>query len=87
MKETHKEGCHSLQESKIAKENVEEVVEFSGGGISLGWWKEVCTRHKQTCQRWFSFLRSIGLTNMSNYVLAKINDLKQAIKLYDDAGI
>jgi len=57
--------------------------------------KIACNNHKATCQRFLEFLEK-GLypqllfeenTNGKDLIKNKITDLKQAIKLYEDAGI
>ena len=73
-------------EIKIAKENVEtynlitDIHKVRDG---------FCLQHKQTCQRWLEFEEKV-LSNLSYgdiRIEKKIKDLKQAIKIYEDAGI
>jgi len=75
-------------ESQIAKENVEEERKWR----CLETWNP-CMTHKQTCERWLEYLecysKEAWFWNLSDkdYINNKIKDLKQAIKLYEDAGI
>ncbi len=83
-----------MKETKIAKENVEFHKCSDGLNVNLqAGFLEVCSSHKQTCQRWLEFLiltthpkvsKAIG---KRNFFGDKIKDLKQAIKLYGEAGI
>ena len=53
----------------------------------------VCAKHKATCQRWLEFLEkklpNIDRASPTGQLLMdlQITDLKQAIKLYNEAGI
>ena len=81
-----------MKETKIAKENVALYNTYNSEA-----WKHLmigfasCYEHKQTCQRWLEFLEEFKWikTNTLNFleIMKKKRDLKQAIKLYDDAGI
>ncbi len=77
-----------MKETKIAKENVKNFVNIVNSSFKI-----VALEHKQTCQRWLEFLiltthpkvsKAIG---KRNFFGDKIKDLKQAIKLYGEAGI
>ena len=81
-----------MKETEIARENLKIV----GASPSVVWIKSKIRSqvHKQTCQRWLEFLErdkkiyhrlwGHGITGNAE---EKITDLKQAIKLYEDAGI
>ncbi len=76
-----------MKEKKIAKGNVKK---FNSTG--LGDFLLYCKSHKQTCQRWLEFLEElkfcIGFCKNNNPKREdKREDLKQAIKIYEDAGI
>ena len=83
------------KESKIAKENIKVWKERINKTIMM----IVCEEHKQTCQRRLEFLSSLRFVYTPPCPSCKINydtelnvddkriDLKQAIKLYDDAGV
>ena len=49
--------------------------------------EEKAKEHKATCQRFLEFLEGIHITIGKSDKEEKITDLKQAIKLYEDAGI
>ncbi len=71
-----------MKETKIAKENIKS--KDSNAFIS----KEVLKEHKQTCQRWLDWMSQYEIPEATHDErVEKITDLKQAIKLYDDAGI
>ena len=79
-------------ETKIAKENV-ELWRKQKSGMAKTYDTLLCMKHKQTCQRWLEFLiltthpkvsKAIGKRNLFG---DKIKDLKQAIKIYDEAGV
>ena len=82
-----------MKETKIAKENVEKLGELLSPDKYVI--KGKCQEHKQTCQRWLKFLEAItkwrSWERMSEFAQANINnqieDLKQAIKTYEDVGI
>ena len=81
-----------MKETKIAKENVEFHKCSDGLNVNLqAGFLEVCSSHKQTCQRWLEFLEEFKWikTNTLNFleIMKKKRDLKQAIKLYDEAEI
>ncbi len=69
-------------EIKIAKERI-KLIKISDDYIPSA------LEHKQTCQRWLEFEEKV-LSNLSYgdiRIEKKIKDLKQAIKIYEDAGI
>ena len=84
-----------MKETKIAKEHLKKDTK--------SFWGWVCLEHKQTCQRWLEYLGELERYKfkcgfMSDYdlcdmfenvslIINQIEDLKQAIKLYDNAGI
>lgn len=80
-------------ETQIAEENIKRfknsqrsVLDW-GGKIAF---PEVCKSHKASCQRFLEFLEkeSKGFCSVSDCRFCeKIQDLKQAIKLYEDNGI
>ena len=73
------------KETKIAKENVKKIDFGVPKEVSFGW--EESESHKQTCQRWLGFLEEINIQREQEELEEKITDLKQTIKLYEDAGI
>ena len=82
-----------MKETKQAKENIANIRIDIPEERAL-YPKQI--EHKQTCQRWLEFLenlfsvlwsKQIGTYNKKSEVPKKITDLKQAIKLYEDAGI
>jgi len=85
-------------ETQIAKENVEKIEKIKesirhsnsrvADALEVRIWKlkaEV-QGHKQTCQRWLEFLEEECNTEYSN-IRTKYVDLKEAIKIYTEAGI
>ena len=89
------------KETKIAKENVENYNNYKDGKVEKDVLKNILIEHKQTCQRWLEFLESYvkNLKREDTFVEIQfpyyfieeideqIEDLKQAIKTYEDAGI
>ena len=80
-----------MKETKIAKENV-RIYKASGKIIPVP--VEILEEHKTTCQRWLSFLiKAYGEDGFEEeeefdkMIYLKVQDLKQAIKLYNEAGI
>ena len=76
-----------MKETKIAKENVE-----AWNSIWVPITKKECRFHKQTCQRWLEYLEGIiieinGKVTEFEWKDRQVEDLKQAIKIYKDAGI
>ncbi len=75
-----------MKETKIAKENVEDLKKSLLN-------EDIYREHKQTCQRWLEFLQlfiaceSNCPDTFKSEIKPKIKDLKQAIKIYEDAGI
>lgn len=80
-------------ETQIAIKNLSKDIK--------SFWGWVCLEHKATCQRFLDFLKlhneglkvvyekikGLGEFNQWQNMENKITDLKQAIKLYEDAGI
>ena len=90
-----------MKETKIAKENIEDLRSLKED-FELHIWanqneedipkREVfCLTHKQTCQRWLICLNIISDSfdeyDSYDFIEGYTDDLKQAIKLYEDAGI
>ncbi len=84
-----------MKETKIAKENVKLSNEwikkkpFESTRIYKIRLNQLIT-HKQTCQRWLDWISSRGIVCANHCdcrTCKKIKDLKQAIKIYDEAGI
>lgn len=78
------------EELKIAKENVKNAEQTP---LEVRW-LDMCKEHKQSCQRFLEFLeviledKKINGNYMGKFIREnKIQDLKQAIKLYEDNGI
>ncbi len=69
-------------EQEIAKENVETLKRTKGYSPNLIF-------HKQTCQRWLEFLEKMRplRCNYYTHIKLKIGDLKQSIKIYEDAKV
>jgi len=84
-------------ETQIAQENVKELKKWGSRPDTY----LPCNQHKATCQRFLEFLepyldlmhynfertKSLGDANAKGIMINKFEDLKQAIKLYEDAGI
>ena len=68
-----------MKETKIAKDNLKNM-----NGIN---YNDDCYSHRDTCQRWLEFLINSEIVYLDSFLEKKINDLKQAIKLYEEAGI
>jgi len=81
-----------MKETKIAKENVEEVYNIVAPTVK-GMEREKVRIHKATCQRWLEFLdlfiacESCCPDTFKSKIKPKITDLKQTIKIYEDNGI
>ena len=85
-------------ESKIAEENIKRIEDEFDSEMTAR-----CQEHKQTCQRWLKFLEDnfsiMGFEKscemcqihkrqlQEGVIKQKIQDLKTAIKLYEEAGI
>jgi ABC-type uncharacterized transport system ATPase subunit len=70
-------------EESVAKENVENIK------IDIPEERELypeCKQHKQTCQRFLDFLE-VWCDYSRTQVKKKIQDLKSAIKIYEENGI
>ena len=71
-------------ETLIAKENIKQTLMF--GEIRM-----ICWTHKESCERFLKFLKSIRITYLKfedNYKCDnKIKDLKETIKLYKKGKI
>ncbi len=87
-----------MKETKIAKQSIKDYKENEVGILDKDYPKTlglkfICLTHKQTCQRLLEFLERDMLDFMNingtcyRIINNKITDLKQAIKLYDNAGI
>ncbi len=86
-----------MTETKIAKENIERYLELLGKASDLDdrhfIHRQNCFTHKQTCQRWLGFCireRQTAMKLTGSVIVwneAVEEDLRQAIKLYEDAGI
>ena len=78
-------------ETQIAKEYIEELEKIIQEGIEKAYTRAVCKEHKTSCQRFLDFLEGFEYDGESksrlSYLLGKMVDLKQAIKLYDEAGV
>jgi len=85
-----------MKETKIAKENIEDykrnkkykhLENLSYGSLLC------CDEHKQTCQRWLEFERGMNPKQfragsvLYEIIQKNVEDLKQAIKLYEENGI
>jgi len=88
-------------ELKIAKENIEKLKRIKSiileddllDTISKNIHISECQEHKQTCKRWLKWLKDnydyfddLYCEREKEYI-KKIQDLKQAIKLYEENGI
>ncbi len=92
-----------MKETKISKENIEcrdgnikLAGDFYDGRDRI---EAIMDNHKQICQRWLEFLDTYNFNELidefgdkldriqGKEFNKKIIDLKQAIKLYEDAGI
>ena len=86
-------------ETQTTKANVKYYKEYRGTGFEKIWLVK-CQEHKSSCQRFLEFLEAEydALDKMSldtfsvlykirKRIFDKITDLKQAIKLYNEAGI
>ena len=82
-------------ETQIAQENV-KYLKLEREQNRLPYYKPKSEEHKATCQRFLEFLEELrdeirGVASDEGLLLSlvneKITDLKQAIKLYEDAGI
>lgn len=76
-------------ETQITEENI-KIYKASGNIIKIS--VEILEEHKTSCQRFLEFLGQFGYTDISHnskfdLLEKKTADLKQAIKLYDEAGI
>ncbi len=85
-----------MKETKQAKENVGMYKDSKSVTVNGQFFKvqfRQCENHKQICQRWLEYLvesfmkKGFGMKYFDFDVGIKITDLKQAIKLYDEAGI
>ena len=85
-------------ETQIAEENLKYYNKsFKNGLMSdLGiYQKELCQTHKASCERFLEFLEELinkrginfSLVEDTNFFERMITDLKQAIKLCNEAGI
>ena len=92
----------SKTETQIAKENIKRIEdEMKFGGKHENWeygtnptlygYEARAEEHKTSCQRFLEFLedyeKDTGDFYVGDMVFRKITDLKQAIKLYNGAGI
>jgi len=75
------------KETKIAKKNIKWIKSGDLMGRPNILNVEKAKEHKQTCQRWLGFLEEINIQREQEELEEKITDLKQTIKLYEDAGI
>ena len=80
-----------MKETKIAKEQIEKWEKARVGSEKLIQYY-IMVEGKATCQRWLEFLKSlpdIGALSPVGQLLIdlEMDDLKQAIKLYEDTGI
>ena len=86
-------------ETQITQRNIKKLNQDPSGITQHFIYK--CEEHKATCQRFLEFLKpyldlmhynfertkSLGDANAKGIMINKVEDLKQAIKLYEDAGI
>ena len=92
MKETYEERYHSFRERKQAKDNI-NAYKYSKDLDAQSIFSNVSLEHKQTCQRWLGFERGMNPSQfragsvLYEIIQRNIEDLKQAIKTYKDAGI
>ena len=73
-----------MKETKIAEEFIKEYQVANGIDNKL-FWKTICIKLKEKDQRWLEYL--LEFVKWEILFLDKVKDLKQAIKLYEDAGI
>jgi len=88
-------------ETQIAKENIEKLKRIKSitlkddllDTISKNIHISECQEHKKSCERWLKWLKRYRLGAEEPYLARKIaleekiQDLKQAIKLYEQEGI
>ncbi len=83
-------------ETEKAKENIKSLKEVRNTRIEWEKAGELMVReHKQACQRWLKWIKeAIGFENEQEAIsrgyeehVEKIQDLKTAIKLYEEEGI
>ena len=80
-----------MKETKIAESWIDTCEVLTEERLENMNWNMLT--HKQTCQRWLEFLEEEKKceTNECSIcykrLVEKITDLKQAIKIYEDAGI
>lgn len=89
----NREGKSMKTETQITEENINwfKSEDNKEGRMQI---KNITKEHKASCQRFLEFLDSLNLeiylhetnTKKEDY-RKKITDLKQAIKLYKDAGM
>ncbi len=71
-------------ETQIAKENVVMFRRFP----KIEGYEYISITHKQTCQRWLDWMSEYEVPEATHDErVEKIEDLKQAIKIYEEAGI
>lgn len=75
-------------ETQIAEENISDREE-SGDMAYVG----LCKEHKASCERFLEFLRdwtsfdTLGIEDLDFKIKDEVEDLKQAIDKYNEAGI
>ena len=79
-------------ETQIAQENIDRMNSYKGDDELYARNIIKCGEHKQTLQRFLEFLEIpaycvAGARCCKRECEIKLKDLKQAIKLYDEAGI
>ena len=81
-------------ETQTTKENIREMEKIIQEGLEKGYTRAICKTHKASCQRFLEFFTKTygedGFEETEEFdmiIKNKIQDLKQAIKLYDEAGI
>jgi len=96
--EIAKENLNTLEEFKLLIKNSADFGEFCFQKIEYKFWKNnIIPEHKQTCQRFLEFLENFYRNCKNEEIIfeihdkkdieEKIQDLKQAIKLYEKEGI
>ena len=94
-----KQGGRMKTETQIAKENIKTSERYENNVVAGFAPHMVCKTHKVSCERFLEFLdgkkywyiKCLMCKRRPVHVVLdfeeKITDLKQAIKLYDEAGI